>query len=202
MRTWRRIRLTVAVGLLASYVPGCTTWKLGYLSPADMSQDEVQVTTTDGRQLTLLKPWVRNDSLVAPRRNALGTADRDTIGVSLADVETLRLGTYTGAVQPGRTISAALAGTHPKRVRVTTATSAFELRQPWVEGDTLLGRRARSGSGAQDTIRVPLAGIQRLEMHATDPGATMVLVGVSLVVATGALLAVKCAYGCNGSFGF
>jgi hypothetical protein len=193
MQPLRRIRRVVAAGLLTLYLPSCSSWKLGYLSPAEMSGEVVRVTTTEGKEITLTGPWVRGDSLLAGRRNEWGATDRDTIGIALANVQTIQFGRYKGMPEADRTIPAALARTKPKLVRVTTATGALRLNQPWVTGDTLLGFRTLARSGAGDTVRVALTAIRRLEMHAADDGATVVLIGVTVLAVTGvAVLAARC----------
>jgi hypothetical protein len=202
MHTSRRMRRVIAAGLLTLYLPSCTSWQLGYMSPAEMLTEVVRVTTTDGKEIALANPWVRGDSLVAGRRNAWGTADRDTIAIALAAVRTIQIGRYQGMPEADRTIPPLLERTKPKLVRVTTAAGALRLDQPWVAGDTLLGFRAGARSGARDTVRVALTGIRRLEMRAYDGSETMVLIGVSLVVVTAAVVAANCGYGCNKSFGW
>jgi hypothetical protein len=202
MQPLRRIRRVVAAGLLTLYLPSCSSWKLGYLSPAEMLTEVVHVTTTDGKETALVNPWVRGDSLIASRRNAWGTADRDTIAIALAAVRTIQVGGYKGTPEADRTIPVVLARTHPGRVRVTTAAGAFQLVRPWVANDSLLGSRPGTKPGTGDTIRVALPAIRRLEMRAYDGSETMVLIGVSLVVVTAAVVAANCGYGCNKSFGW
>jgi hypothetical protein len=192
VRTLKRLRRAVAAGLVAVYLPSCTSWKLGYLDPAEMSHDAVQVTTIDGKEMALVKPWVRGDSLVAGRRNKWGTADRDTIAMALADIRTIRRGGYTGTPESGGTIPDLIARAHPARVRVTTAAGTSEMTRPWVVGDSLLGYGAGTTPGAGDTVRVALPAIRRLEVRADDMAKTLVLIGVSALVVTGVVVAARC----------
>lgn len=202
MRNFRRIRRGVAAGLLVWFLPGCYSWKPGYLAPSEMTNKTVRVTTTAGSRMRLYKSWVSGDSLLGHRPDGQGFLAKDTIRVALADVTAVEIGKYKGVIDPARTIPLALAGRQATMARVLTATDTLLLARPWVDGESLLGVRDAGKSGGGDTVAVALAGIRRLELRRYDGGRTGGLIAAGLLAATVAAAAIGCAGGgCAQSFG-
>lgn len=83
-----RLKRHIAALLLAVHLTGCHGWHPTTISPAQLIAEEnpstVRVTLTDGRQLTLVDPTIRNDSIVFE-------IGRVTAGVVLSDVSTVEV---------------------------------------------------------------------------------------------------------------
>ena len=59
----------VALLMLVTFLSGCTTWRPTTLSPAQVIEEggasSIRVTRSDGTQVTVARPVVRNDSIAA-----------------------------------------------------------------------------------------------------------------------------------------
>jgi hypothetical protein len=168
-------RHLIAVSLLSLQVSACTTWQhpKTSLSPADYvaaeRPDRVLVTTKSGRRVTLVRPEVARDSLVA--------------------------GIFSGEV--ARTEPVALAGVSPsaitvlkadeagyRQIRVATGDGQVVLvDDPVFRGDSVIGTRPLSPQRTR--TGVPLSDIKAIQVHAANaPLTALGAVAGAAVVAT------------------
>ena len=76
----------------------------------------------------------------------------------------------------------------PELVRVTTRSETLELQGPVIEADSVLLGMAVTGRRADESVRLPLAGLLLIEERRVDSFRTFVLAWVGVSMLLGVLL--------------